>query len=447
MKKILSIVLTLVLAFTMALTPVSESYAYTVSSNMQWWSDDKFGMFIHLGSYSYYGKGEWVMHEQKISKKKYQTDISANFNPVNFDAQEIVDYAKAAGMKYIVITAKHHEGLSMWDTQVSSFKDYTGTKMYSLQQYTAFGSTGRDILMELKNACDAAGIKFGLYYSIIDWNHSSQSYSDSFTKMSSMTARTDYINDMKAQLQELVTRYNPAVMWFDGDWTKNSGDATLESWWTKSDGKALYNYMKEISPDIIVNERVCRGFNLGDFDCPEQTVPSAALSRSWETCQTMNDAWGYKKANEKDYRSTKSIVRELVTVASREGNYLLNIGPKGDGSMTAGSKKILKGMSSWMSTYSDSIYGTTRSPFSKDPSWGRYTRKDTTVYAHVFKWPTNKKLVTGKLSSKYTLSNVYLLNDPDTSLKYSVKNGKVTVKVPKNAPNKTDSVIVMQYTK
>lgn len=447
MKKFINIFMAFVLMLGTVFARPLQVSAYAVPENMEWWAEDRFGMFIHFGAYSYYGKGEWIMSEEKISKKKYQENIASKFNPTDFDAEAIVKYAKKAGMKYIVITAKHHEGLAMWDTQVASFKDYTGTKMFSLQQYTPFGQTNRDILMELKQACDAEGIKFGLYYSIIDWNHSSQEIGSDFTKMSSMEAREAYIRDMKAQLQELVTRYNPVVMWFDGDWTYNKGEATLDSWWTKADGKDLYDYMKQISPNIIVNERVCRGFNLGDFQCPEQTVPEKALSRSWETCQTMNDAWGYKTSREKYYRTTKSIVREMVAVVSREGNYLLNIGPKGDGTMTAGSKKILNGIGDWMETYSDSIYGTTRSPFKKDPSWGTYTRKGDTVYAHVFKWPKDKKLSVS-CYKKGKLKSVSLLGKEGTKktkLKYSVKNNKVTVKLPKNAPNKTDTVIRMEY--
>lgn len=444
MKKMAAILLAVVLAVTSVSTVPSQAQAYSVPSNMKWWAQDKFGMFIHFGAYSYYGQGEWAMSEQKISKKKYQTTIAAKFNPTKFNADEIVKYAKNAGMKYIVITAKHHEGLAMWDTQVESFKDYTGKKIFSLQQYTPFGKTGRDVLMELKTACEKAGLKFGLYYSIIDWNHPSQEIDNYFSKMSSMQARKDYIKDMKAQLQELITKYDPAVMWFDGDWTYNNKKPTLSSWWTKSDGKDLYQYMKKLSPDIIVNERVCRGYGLGDFECPEQTIPEKALSRPWETCQTMNSAWGYKKSCEKAYRSTKEIVQELVEVASKEGNYLLNIGPKGDGTMTDGSKNILSGVGKWMKTYGESIYGTTRNPFSKTPSWGTYTRKGKTVYVHVWKWPKNGTL-TVSAYKKLKLKKAVLQNNNRSRLKTTVKGKKITIKVPKKAPNKKDTVIVMLY--
>lgn len=444
MKKFYSVVLSLVILLSSLFGIVSNASAYTVSSNMQWWADDRFGMFIHFGSYSYYGNGEWVMQEKKISKETYQTTISANFNPVDFNAEEIVKYAKDAGMKYLVITAKHHEGLAMWDTKVESFKDYTGTKIYSLQSYTPFGSTGRDVLMELKNACDAAGIKFGLYYSIMDWNHSSQTIDKYYTKMSSMQARTDYINDMKAQLKELVTTYDPAIMWFDGDWTYSDKAPTLTTWWTKADGQDLYNYMKELNPDILVNERVCRGYGLGDYDCPEQKVPDKPLDRSWETCETMNYAWGYKSSKENSYKKVSSMIQEMATVVSREGNFLLNVGPTGDGIITSGTANILKGFGTWMDIYSDSIYGTSRNPFDKDPSWGTYTQKEKNLYAHVFKWPSDGKLQASTLKGK--IKKIYLMNDTNKkALKYSIKNGVINITVPKTAPNENDSVIVIQY--
>lgn len=417
--------------------------AYSVPEEMNWWTDDRFGMFIHLGSYSYYEKGEWAMQIENISKKKYQEEIACKFNPIKFNADEIVEYAQKAGMKYLVITSKHHEGLAMWDTQVESFKDYTGEKTFSLQKYTPFGETGRDILMELKTACDKVGIKFGLYYSIIDWNHSSQAISGDFTKMKSMAERDNYIRDMKEQLKELVDRYDPEIMWFDGDWTYKKSSPTLAKWWTKADGKDLYDYMKSLKPSIIVNERVCRSFTLGDFECPERSIPEVAPSRPWETCQTMNEAWGYTKSLEKSYRSYRIMVQELVDVASKNGNYLLNIGPKGDGSMTAGSKKALNGIGNWMKKYSSSIYQTSGSPFKKEPSWGAYTQKDKDVYVHVTSWPKNKKLTVEKYS-KQKLQKVYLM-DSQKKLKYSVKKNKVIIKVPKNAPDKADTVIVMQY--
>lgn len=419
------------------------SQAYSVSSDMKWWTNDKFGMFIHFGSYSQYGHGEWAMQVEGISKQKYQTTVSAKFNPTKFNATEIVSYAKKAGMKYLVFTAKHHEGLAMWDTKVASFTDYTGKKTYSLQKYTPFGSTNRDIIMELKNACDKAGIKFGLYYSIIDWNHPSQTIEGDFTKMKSWSARTNYIRDMKAQLKELVDTYDPAILWFDGDWTNRKNNPTLSKWWTKKDGQDLYKYVKSLKKNILVNERVCRGFGLGDFECPEQSIPAKAPSRPWETCQTMNDAWGYKAEYEKSYYPASYMIHDLVEVASKSGNYLLNIGPEGTGAMTAGSKKVLSGIGKWMKKYSESIYKTSGTPFKKKPTWGRYTKKGKKVYAHVLKWPKDRKVVAQKYKNK-KLKKVYLLQN-GKKLKYTVKKNKVTIKVPKKSLYKADTVIVMQY--
>lgn len=451
MKTVIKKVITAVLVAAVALSavtaaPAQTAKAYRVPSNMKWWADDKFGMFIHFGAYSYYGQGEWAMSEQGISKQKYQTEIAAKFCPTDFNANEIVKYAKKAGMKYIVITAKHHEGFSMWDTQVASFKDYTGTKTFSLQGYTRFGSTGRDVLQELKGACQKAGLKFGLYYSIVDWNHSSQKLGGALSStMLSMDARAKYITDMKVQLKELVDRYDPAVMWFDGDWTYSDKKPTLENWWTKSDGQDLYRYMKSLNPNILVNERVCRSFGLGDFECPERSIPdkSSVPKRPWETCQSMNDAWGYKKTLEKSYYPVKNLIQDLAMVASEGGNYLLNIGPKGDGQMTDGSKKALNGIAKWMKKNGTSIYKVSASPFKKDPSWGTYTRKDKTIYAHVYKWPKKGKLVMKRYQKK-KIKKITVLGK-GKKLKYKINGNKVTVTVPKKVPDKKDTVLAVQY--
>lgn len=446
-KRIAAFMLAVAMVVTsVAGMPAQTVRAYSIPANMKWWAQDKFGMFIHFGAYSYYGQGEWAMSEQKISKQKYQTEVAAKFNPTAFNAGEIVKYAKKAGMKYIVITAKHHEGFSMWDTKVESFKDYTGTKTFSLQGYTSFGSTGRDVLQELKDACQKAGLKFGLYYSIVDWNHSSQNLGGSLSStMTSMDARAKYITDMKAQLKELVERYDPAVMWFDGDWTYSDKKPTLEKWWTKADGQDLYRYMKSLNPNLLVNERVCRSFGLGDFECPERSIPdkNSVPKRPWETCQSMNDAWGYKKSLEKSYYSVSSLIRDLAMVASEGGNYLLNIGPKGNGQMTDGSKKALNGIAKWMKKNSVSIYGVSASPFRKDPAWGTYTRKNKTIYAHVYKWPKKATLLMKRYKNK-KIKKITVMGK-NKKLKYKIQGNKVTVTVPKKAPDKKDTVLVVQY--
>jgi len=413
---------------------------YNITPKLEWWYEARFGMFIHFGSYSYLGHGEWAFSVEGWTKANYQTQVSANFNPTSFNAGTIAGLAQKAGMKYLVITAKHHEGFCMWPTAVQSFRDITGTTLYDLPDFTAFKT--RDILQELKDSCEVRGIKFCLYYSILDWNHSSQEINRTtyYSNMLSDSARTSYIDDMKAQLSELITKYHPAVLWFDGDWTYNSGSPTLSSWWTRADGIDLFDYLVDLDPELIINERVCRSFGLGDFECPEQQVPAAPVARQWETCQTMNNSWGYN-ASDLGYKTPKTLIQQLVTVVSRDGNYLLNIGPKGDGTVPTQSVDILNSFGDWMNIYNESIYGTTRSPYPAEPRWGVYTRKAGKLYAHVFTWPANGQLLIPSLTN--TIDKIYLLNDTTTTLGYTDSNGCITISVPATAPDLINSPVVI----
>jgi alpha-L-fucosidase len=420
----------------------TSALAYTVPAKMDWWYAARFGMFIHFGSYSFLGHGEWAFSIENWSKANYQSQVSARFNPTSFNAATIVGLAKGAGMKYLVITAKHHEGFAMWDSRVASFTDTTGSKLYTLPEYTPYKV---DVLGALKAECDRQGLRFGLYYSILDWSHSSQTirHTDTtFSTMASTTARTNYITDMKAQLRELLTRYDPALLWFDGDWCANHTAPTLADWWVKTDGQSLYDFLIGIKPTLVVNERVKRDQGLGDFTNPEQFVPPAPLSRQWETSATMNGAWGYNAGSENSYKPAKSMIQELVQVVSRDGNYLLNIGPKGDGTVTPGSVSILTSIGAWMNTYSDSIYGTTGSPFSTEPSWGYYTKKSGKLFANVFNWPTGGTLQVPALQN--TINRIYLLNSPGASLSFQVSGGNINISVPTAAPNANVSVVVVE---
>lgn len=415
---------------------------YAIPDKMKWWYEDRFGMFIHFGSYSYLAHGEWAFAVEKWSKSNYQTQVSSNFNPVAFDAGAIARLARNAGMKYIVITAKHHEGFCMWDTQVESFKDVTGTKAYDLPGFTRFGS--RDILKELKDSCDANGVKFCVYYSILDWNHSSQTiYNQNYSTMASDSARASYIQDMKAQLRELIERYHPAIMWFDGDWTYNAGAPTPSSWWTKTDGIDLYNYLIALDPNLVVNERVIRGYGLGDYECPEQQIPASPRARPWETCQTMNNSWGYNQWDN-SYKSLKELINQLATVASRDGNYLLNIGPKGDGTVPSQTVAQLTDFGKWMDVNGESIYGTTRSPFKTEPDWGVFTKKDGKLFAHILTWPTDGYLRVSSLTTP--VRKVFFMNDPATPIQFIDTTGVITIHLPAVAPDVNNSVLAFDVT-
>ncbi|KUO14814.1 alpha-L-fucosidase [Streptomyces dysideae] len=423
-----------------ALWPATAE-AYTVASKMDWWYQARFGMFIHFGSYSYLGRGEWAFSVENWTKANYQAQVTTPFNPSAFNANTIAQLAQDAGMKYLVFTAKHHEGYAMWDSDVPGFTDVTGTKLYNLRDYNNFQP---DLLLQLKTACESRGIKFGLYYSILDWTHSSQTCDSGrgFSDMSSLSARTGYINDMKAQLQELLNRYDPAILWFDGDWCADPSSPTLEDWWVKADGEDLYSWLMARKPGLIVNERVKRDVGLGDYAVAEFGIPDAPMDRPWEACATMNHAWGYHQDRENAYRSVQTIIQEMVTVVSRDGNYLLNIGPKADGTVTAGSVTVLNGMASWMATHGDSIHGTSGSPFATEPSWGRITKKDGKLFAHVFNWPTGGTLQIPAVHN--TINRVYLMNNPGTNLNYWVSGGQINVQVPTTAPNANDSVVCVE---
>ena len=270
---------------------------------MGWWRDARFGMFIHWGLYAvpageYKGQrsnriGEWIMEWANIPRRDYER-FATQFNPVKFDAAEWVRTAKNAGMKYIVITSKHHDGFSMFDSAVSPYNIVAATPYK------------KDPMRALSDEAKKQGLKFGFYYSIMDWHHPSQ-YVDAPGKdptagnrMTLMRPgqKAAYVAYMKAQLEELVTKYDPAVLWFDGEWV---------DWWTEPDGKDLYQYVRGLKPSILINNRVGKGRNgmqglnkgdqeyAGDFGTPEQQIPASGLPGiDWESCMTMNDTWGYK---------------------------------------------------------------------------------------------------------------------------------------------------------
>jgi len=437
---------------TMLFSTQKATAQYTIPTKMNWWYESRFGMFIHFGSYSYLAQGEWAM-SGNYTKTTYQTQVSSKFNPAKFNGGTIARLAKKAGMKYLVITSKHHEGFCMWPTAVKSFKSIDATKFYDLREYTPFDKT-RDVLKELKDSCDAVGVKFCLYYSILDWNHPSQTISRgnstngwyTYSTLNSDTAKATYIRDMKLQLKELIDNYHPAVLWFDGDWTYNFGTYTYgvtsgaDKWWTKADGVDLQNYLRGLDPNLLMNERVFRSAGLGDWDCSEGSILATANSRPWETCQTMNNSWGYNSSDH-SYKTTKALILELVQNVSRDGNYLLNIGPKGDGTVPSESIVKLDSVGNWMEINNSSIYGATRSPYTSEPAWGLYTKKTGKLYAYVFSWPTNGLLKVPSLTN--TINKIYLMNDTTTLLNYKDSLGYIRISVPANASNPVSSVVVI----
>jgi alpha-L-fucosidase len=416
---------------------------------MKWWREARFGMFIHWGLYAVPagewkgkeipGAGEWIMNTAKIPISEYEP-LAREFNPVKFNADEWVRIAKNAGMKYIVITSKHHDGFCLWDSKVSD---------YDIVDATPFK---RDILKELSEACKKQGIRLCFYHSIMDWHHPDAqgsfypNYNDG-TKSNPNFAR--YVeNYMKPQIKELVTNYGPlGVLWFDGEWIKD---------WTEPQGIELYNYVRGLQPDIIVNNRVGKGRKgmeglsqseeyAGDFGTPEQQIPPTGLPGvDWETCMTMNDTWGYK-SHDHNWKSAEDLLGKLVDIASKGGNFLLNVGPTARGLIPQPSIERLEAMGQWMARNSESIYGTTASPFENLP-WGRCTAKPGKLYLHVFAWPQNGELQVpipmyfGRVNRAYLLAQKQrgdlLLGTDDA--------GNLVISVPRKAPDPVDTVIVAE---
>jgi len=422
----------------------SAAKELTKDQRMGWWRDARFGMFIHWGLYAvpagtYKGErvkgiGEWIMNNGKIPVAEYEK-FAGQFNPIGFNANEWVRIAKNAGMKYLVITSKHHDGFCLWDSKVSD---------YDIMDATPFQ---RDILKELAAACKKQGVKLCFYHSIMDWHHPDAqapfypNYND--TKKSNPDFDSYVENYMKPQLAELVTNYGPlGVLWFDGEWIKD---------WTEPKGQDLYAYVRGLQPSILINNRVGKGRqgmeglsksekDAGDFGTPEQQVPATGLPGvDWETCMTMNDTWGFKSYDD-NWKSTEQLIHTLVDVASKGGNFLLNVGPTPEGLIPAASIERLQGMGTWMAVNSESIYGTTASPFGR-PEWGRCTAKDNKRYLHVFQWPANGQL-TAPLAGA-TVERAYLLADKKAKLTVTTEADKVTLALPAKAPDAIDSVVVL----
>jgi alpha-L-fucosidase len=415
-------------------------------ARMRWWRDARFGMFIHWGLYAIpagewkgqevKGIGEWIMNHGHIPRADYQ-QLVPQFNPVKFDAKEFVRIAKDAGMKYIVITSKHHDGFALWDSKVSDY-DIMATPFK------------RDILKELADACREQGIRLCFYHSIMDWHHNdAQGANEPNYDNRKGTPNPNWARYreqyLKPQLKELLTNYGDiGVLWFDGEWVRD---------WTEDQGKDLYNFVKQLQPNIIINNRVGKGRKgmqgmsrdpnaAGDFGTPEQEVPATGFPRGvdWESCMTMNNTWGFKK-NDNDWKSEQKLIRTLIETASKGGNFLLNVGPTAAGEIPPPSVERLAAMGKWMKTNSDAIYGTTASPFATDMPWGRATQKPGKLYLHVMTWPADGKLVVPVTNKA---AKAYLLTQPGSSLKLAAGDAGVTLSLPGEMPDKDATVIVLE---
>jgi alpha-L-fucosidase len=449
--RILSLSL-LLLAPALPLRAQTNAYIETPAQRdhrMEWWREAKFGMFIHWGVYSvpagYYhdkpvpGIGEWIMNKGKIPMAEYQ-QFAKQFNPVKFNADDWVKTARDAGMKYIVITSKHHDGFAMFDSKASDWN------IVKASPY------GRDPLLDLAAACRKYGLKLGFYYSQAqDWNNGGSAAGGKWDP-AQKHSMDDYIdNTAVPQVKEILTRYGefPAVIWWDTPIDMNAERA----------GKILRT-VAQYKPGVIMNNRLGGGFK-GDTETPEQFIPPQGYpGRDWETCMTMNDTWGFKR-DDNHWKSPETLIHNLCDIASKGGNYLLNVGPTSEGLIPQPSIERLAEVGKWMKTNHEAIYGTGPTPFGAEAGkftgekdsrgrpkfaaeWNwRCTTKPGKLFIHIFNWPASGTFELPGLQSP--VKKAFLLADPDRkNLAFSQTATGVAVTLPKDAPDPVASVLVVE---
>ncbi|MGB0743952.1 MAG: alpha-L-fucosidase, partial [Opitutales bacterium] len=395
-------------------------------ARMAWWRYAKFGMFIHWGIYAVPagtyqderidGIGEWIMLHGNIPIAEYRS-YANEFSAEHYDPEAWADLARTAGMKYMVITSKHHDGFALFPSEVTEWDVVDATPK------------GEDLIGPLARAARSRGLKFGLYYSQAqDWTHPGGSI-PTWKKPWDETHEGDmdaYIDSIAVpQVKEILTRYQPDVLWWDTQIGMNDERA------------AKLIELLRLKPGIIHNDRLGGQFK-GDTATPEQRIPPTGFKdRDWEVCMTMNSTWGYKSYDQ-NWKSTGDLIRKLCDIVSKGGNFLLNVGPTKEGIIPEPSVQRLKEIGAWMDLNGESIYGTTANPFAKI-SWGRCTKKThpmgTTLYFHVFDWPEAGRLELDGLRS--LPASIQLLANGD-SLGYSAYSSQqkvgITIEVPKEAP-------------
>jgi alpha-L-fucosidase len=381
---------------------IAQSQYQPTGENLEarkWFQDARFGLFIHWGVYSVLGDGEWVMNNRKMPISEYE-NLPAQFNPTEFDPAEWVALAKAAGMKYITITSKHHDGFAMFDSKISDW-DIVDRTPYK-----------KDVLKMLADECHKQGIKLFFYYSQLDWHHP-----DYFPRgRTGLTAGRPesgewfkYIDYMDGQLKELLTNYGPiGGIWFDGMWDRPKADWRLEQ---------TYKLIHSLQPAALVgSNHHLKPFPGEDFQMFEKDLPGQKTSGfnaesevgelPLETCETINGAWGYN-ANDKRFKSTKDLIHYLVKAAGYNANFLLNIGPMPNGKIQPEFAERLKQVGAWLEKNGETIYGTRGGPLTPRP-WGVTTSKGNKVYLHILSWP-DQVLAMPKMPKK--VKSATLFND------------------------------------
>jgi len=402
---------------------------------IQWWRQARFGMFIHWGLYAvpageWKGKpipgiGEWIMNRARIPVAEYE-QLARQFNPVKFNAEEWVRLAKDAGMKYIVITSKHHDGFAMYGSKASS---------YNIVDATPFK---RDPMKELAAACRKAGIRLCFYYSHAqDWHERDGAGNDwDFPPDPQKNFAKYFEEKAKPQVRELLANYGPlGLIWFD-----------TPRLITKEQAVEITALVHKLQPSCLVSGRV--GHNAGDYDSAGDNQISVGLvRRDWETPVTMNDTWGFKK-DDHNWKSVPVLIRQLVRITSRGGNYLLNVGPTAEGEIPQPSVERLREIGQWLRVNGESIYGASPNPFTYNLEWGFITTREGKLYLHLLDWPQKQLTVYG---IRNKIRNAYLLADRGRKHLAFKQEGdpaidfySTSIQLPVAPPDKYDSIIALE---
>jgi len=412
----------------LAAAPADGPARAQVPDRLQWFREAKFGLFIHWGVYSMIGREEWARQILRIPLAEYQY-YADNFDPVSFDPDEWAALAKEAGVKYVIITSKHHDGFAIFD---SAYTDYD----------IMHAKYGRDILGPLAASMKKASIPLGFYYSIMDWHHPDYLPRRDW-EMDRPTTGADfgrYMDYATNQVKELVTKYDPVVLWFDGEWEHSNEEQRAF---------AIGKMLLAMKPALLINDRLFkREPGYGDFGTPENYVPATGLRnadgtpRLWEACYTMNwNGWGYNRY-ETEFHSASQLIRQLIEIVSKGGNLLLNVGPQPDGRIQADFEARLRRIGEWLRTNGEAIYGTTASPFGRLPFFGRATVKGSTLYVHVMGWPADRRIVLPGLRN--VVRKAYLLADRSKVVAVSRTAKDVVVRLPARPLDPDATVVALE---
>jgi alpha-L-fucosidase len=386
-----------------------------------WFHQARFGMFIHWGLYSLLGRGEWAMFVERTRARQYAR-LAEKFDPARFDADAWASTAAEAGMKYMVLTSRHHDGFCLFDSKVS---DFTAPKT----------AAKRDFVAEYVEACRRAGLRVGLYYSLLDWRF--PGYFEPGKHKASAEAMVQQVHD---QVREILTQYGQIdILWYDGGWVAHgkAGIDDLATFWRSHELNAM---VRELQPNILINNR--SGID-EDLDTPEQHVTASKPGRGWEACMTIGDScgWGYVQHNP-NFKTAPQLLQHLSTAAAGEGNFLLNCGPKPDGTLRAEETKRLAVMGEWLKVNGEAIYGSQRCGLSGGMI-GTWTRKGNTGYFHIFRYPG--KVATAPLVATKALSARLLGSDAELTVKQEY-NGRLLIKgLPARPPHPCQCVVAVEF--